>query len=134
MSTCLSVVFVVGFAVSLAQGRIKASRNLHSHLLNRIMRCPMSFFDTTPLGRIVNRFSRDVDTVDVLIPGNIEFWLYCSFTVLSTLIVVRCSFTIQIIHFFTPLEKRIAEKKIYCRIFNNKILSTNYSNIQNNFQ
>ncbi|OQV12310.1 Multidrug resistance-associated protein 1 [Hypsibius exemplaris] len=84
----LQLIFIVGFSISLAEGRIRASQNIHQKLLYRILRCPMSFFDTTPLGRIVNRFSRDVDTVDTLIPGNIEFWLFCSFSVASTLVVI----------------------------------------------
>lgn len=82
-------IFIALFSVCMAQARVKASRNLHERLLTKIMRCPMSFFDTTPLGRIINRFSRDVDTVDVLIPGNIEFWLFNIFGVFSTMIVVR---------------------------------------------
>ena len=59
----LTAIFVALACYMLAQGRIRASRNLHSGMLQRIIRAPMAFFDTTPLGRIVNRFSKDVDTV-----------------------------------------------------------------------
>ena len=36
---------------------LDAARKLHNSMLLRIMRGPMSFFETTPLGRILNRFS-----------------------------------------------------------------------------
>lgn len=41
-----------------------ASRTLHLNALTRVMHAPTSFFDTTPLGRIMNRFSKDVDVID----------------------------------------------------------------------
>ncbi|XP_038050343.1 multidrug resistance-associated protein 5-like isoform X2 [Patiria miniata] len=50
---------------------IRASTRIHDSLLRKIMRCPMSFFDTTPLGRILNRFSKDMDEVDLLLPTNL---------------------------------------------------------------
>jgi ABC-type multidrug transport system fused ATPase/permease subunit len=40
------------------------SNQLHRTAIIRIMHAPMSLFDTTPLGRIMNRFSKDMDTID----------------------------------------------------------------------
>lgn len=39
-----------------AYGTINAARVLHNKMLHTTMRLPMSFFDTTPLGRIANRY------------------------------------------------------------------------------
>lgn len=51
-----------------AIGCLRAARDLHNKLLHNCVRLPMAFFDTTPLGRILNRFSKDVDTVDNVLP------------------------------------------------------------------
>ena len=37
-------------------------------MLDRILHVPTSYFDTVPLGRIVNRFSSDQNTIDVMLP------------------------------------------------------------------
>ena len=46
---------------SAPQGTLRASSRLHDELFRRILRSPMKFFDTTPTGRILNRFSKDMD-------------------------------------------------------------------------
>ncbi|GAV03421.1 hypothetical protein RvY_13847 [Ramazzottius varieornatus] len=83
--------FVFLSALILAYGQIRASRLLHFNMLARVLRAPMAFFDTTPLGRIVNRFSKDIDTVDTGLPMNIRMWLNCVFSVIATIVVICVS-------------------------------------------
>ncbi|XP_070188571.1 multidrug resistance-associated protein 1-like [Littorina saxatilis] len=81
-------VFVVIYAVIMAFRQIHASRLMHRRMLERIMRAPMSFFDTTPLGRIVNRFSQDMDMLDSEICLDVEIWVDNVEQVLSTVIAI----------------------------------------------
>ena len=54
----------------LTKGVLRASLDLHNKMLYTIMRSSMSFFDVTPLGRILNRFSKDIDVCDNTISNN----------------------------------------------------------------
>ncbi|XP_006630977.3 ATP-binding cassette sub-family C member 2 [Lepisosteus oculatus] len=81
-------------------GAISASRILHTRLLRNVLRVPMVFFDTTPSGRIVNRFAKDIFTVDEAIPMSFRSWLMCFLGVIGTLFVICLAtpfFTIVII-------------------------------------
>lgn len=84
-------IFVLIECFALATGTVAASGNLHRSLLRNILRAPMAFFDTTPLGRVLNRFSRDIDTVDVNIPGTLRAWLSLFSNVFGTLIIISYS-------------------------------------------
>ena len=81
-------VFVLIGALSLALAGIFASRKLHTKLLSNVLRSPMSFFDTTPLGRVLNRFSKDIYVIDEVVPRSISMFLMTSFSVLNTLVVI----------------------------------------------
>ena len=62
----------------------------------------MAFFDTTPLGRIVNRFSKDVAIVDDVLPRSFSFWFSGLFEVIATIII--CTYaTWQFICVVVPL-------------------------------
>ncbi|MFH4978425.1 hypothetical protein AB6A40_005134 [Gnathostoma spinigerum] len=85
---------VCGFALSiyfLVIAGLHASRNLHFPLLHSLLRSPMSFFDTTPLGRILNRFGKDIDIIDQLLPINFRFFVMCILQVFSTVLAIMLS-------------------------------------------
>ncbi|EGT49215.1 hypothetical protein CAEBREN_16379 [Caenorhabditis brenneri] len=69
----------------------RASKNLHGPLIHNLMRSPMSFYDTTPLGRILNRCAKDIETIDFMLPMNFRSILMCFLQVSFTLIVIIIS-------------------------------------------
>ena len=47
---------------------INSSKNLHNSMLAAVLKAPVLFFDTNPVGRVLNRFSRDIGIMDELLP------------------------------------------------------------------
>ncbi|XP_026888207.2 multidrug resistance-associated protein 9 [Electrophorus electricus] len=67
---------------------LHASSKLHDTMFRKILASPMSFFDTTPTGRMVNRFSKDQDEVDAVLPFNMENFLQFCMMVTATVLTV----------------------------------------------
>uniref|UniRef100_A0A336KSQ1 ABC-type glutathione-S-conjugate transporter n=1 Tax=Culicoides sonorensis TaxID=179676 RepID=A0A336KSQ1_CULSO len=78
-------------SLTLALGCLYAAKLMHNILLSNIMRLPMSKFDTTPLGRILNLCSKDVDVCDTTLPSNIRSCLMCLLSVTATITVISIS-------------------------------------------
>uniref|UniRef100_A0A8D2LEX9 ATP binding cassette subfamily C member 3 n=1 Tax=Varanus komodoensis TaxID=61221 RepID=A0A8D2LEX9_VARKO len=76
---------------TLALGGIRAARTLHAALLENKLHTPQSFYDTTPTGRIINRFSKDIYVIDEVIPPTILMFLGTFFTSVSTMLVIIVS-------------------------------------------
>ncbi|XP_032413049.1 ATP-binding cassette sub-family C member 4 [Xiphophorus hellerii] len=53
---------------------VKAAQNLHNSMFNAILRAPVRFFDINPIGRVLNRFSKDIGQVDAMLP-----WTFADF-------------------------------------------------------
>ena len=67
---------------------LAASSKMHHKMLQQIMSCPLSFFDTTPLGRIMNRFSTDISVCDSMLPESINDLISLSLDFIGNTIVV----------------------------------------------
>lgn len=76
------VIAVSVSSLALYIGTLDASAILHVHMLKAVLRAPTTtFFDVTPVGRILNRFSKDVDILDNVLPMTLRGWVSCFFAV-----------------------------------------------------
>jgi len=83
------------FSISLTMMGTRASKVMLNRAITRALRAPMSFFDTTPLGRITNRFSRDVDVMDNNLSDALRMYLLTMAMILSVFALIMAYF-----HFF----------------------------------
>uniref|UniRef100_A0A3B4BUZ0 ATP-binding cassette, sub-family C (CFTR/MRP), member 3 n=1 Tax=Pygocentrus nattereri TaxID=42514 RepID=A0A3B4BUZ0_PYGNA len=79
---------VMSSTFTLALGKIQAACKLHQSLLDNKFHTPQAFFDTTPIGRIINRFSKDIYVIDEALPYTVLMFLGTFFASLSTMIVI----------------------------------------------
>lgn len=108
----LGIYFLLGFgssALVLVQTcimwiwcTIQGSKRLHNDMAISVLRAPMSFFETTPIGRILNRFSNDIYKVDEILGRVFGMFFSNSTKVLFTIIVI-CFSTWQFIFLILPL-------------------------------
>ncbi|KAG4066305.1 hypothetical protein HA402_000529 [Bradysia odoriphaga] len=82
-----SLCYLFGY-VFLAISVLRAVTVIHNNMLHRILRAPMSFFNVTPLGRIVNRFSSDIEALDGNIQYQIGGWICHIFKLFGILITL----------------------------------------------
>ncbi|XP_054478436.1 multidrug resistance-associated protein 1-like [Anoplopoma fimbria] len=77
-----------GTTLAIALGGVVASRRLHADLLHSVMHSPMSFFEVTPSGNLLNRFSKEVDAIDCMIPDGLKMMLGYLFKLLEVCIIL----------------------------------------------
>ncbi|KAH9003061.1 ABC transporter [Lactarius hatsudake] len=65
-----------------------ASRRMHDNAITRVMLSPMSFFETTPVGRIMNRFSKDIDTIDNMLADSFRMLINTFSTIIGAIVLI----------------------------------------------
>jgi len=107
----LGVYIVLGFVSSLfslmkglalVESAFHSSVKLHNMMLGNVLRAQTMFYDQTPAGRILNRFSRDLDTLDAGIADQLAGIVSLVFVSISTVTVISGVMPVLIV-FFVPL-------------------------------
>lgn len=100
-------------------GGILASRYLHQSMLYDVLRSPMSFFERTPSGNLVNRFSKEIDTIDSVIPSILKMFTGSLFNVMGACVIILMATPLVaiiipflgLLYFFVQVKKKKKKKQ-----------------------
>jgi len=74
---------------------LKASENLHDEMIKAVFKAPVLIFDTNPVGRILNRFSKDIGNMDDQLPGQFLFAVQLCLYFFSATILSAAQFSLS---------------------------------------
>ncbi|MEJ1287069.1 hypothetical protein NN561_018084 [Cricetulus griseus] len=94
---CLQAIGLFASMAAVFLGGVRASGLLFQNLLWDIVRSPIGFFECTPIGRLLNRFSKETDTVDVDIPDKLRSLLTYTFGLLEVGLAVSMATPLAIV-------------------------------------
>ncbi|XP_076615304.1 ATP-binding cassette sub-family C member 3 isoform X1 [Chaetodon auriga] len=81
------VLLLVNCLLCRAYSMLRAAKLMHRNMLQGVLRAPQAFFESTPSGRLLNRFSKDMDAIDSHIPDNIDIWMRTFWYTLNVLLI-----------------------------------------------
>ncbi|XP_069563543.1 ATP-binding cassette sub-family C member 3 isoform X1 [Brachyistius frenatus] len=81
------VLLLVNCLLCRAYSMLRAAKLMHNNMLQGVLRAPQAFFESTPIGRLLNRFSKDLDAIDSHIPDNIDIWMRTFWYTLNVLLI-----------------------------------------------
>lgn len=84
----VSLVVSIWRAAAFFLACVAASRKLHDAAFAHVLKAPLSFFDSNPSGRIINRLSKDIGILDDLLPATLFDFLSAFATVLAIVVLV----------------------------------------------
>lgn len=88
-ATVLFLIGVLGRGLLFAVSSIRKSTEFHNKMFKSVIYARMSFFDSTPIGRILNAFARHQFTIDVQLAESLfQFLQYAPFILTSVLLIM----------------------------------------------
>ena len=97
---------------------IRTSRRIHNAMLNSVVRSGVRFFEATPTGRILNRFTRDIDATEGSIPESIRELIF-SLLAMTSILTVITSVTPYFLFTLVPIVILfvLVQVRTFCLIF-----------------
>ncbi|XP_057458600.1 ABC transporter C family member 12-like isoform X2 [Lotus japonicus] len=75
---------------------LRAAKRLHDAMLDKILSAPMIFFQTNPVGRIINRFAKDTGDIDMYVFALVNGFLGQVWQLVSTFVLIGTVSTISL--------------------------------------
>ena len=97
------IIVLLARGISWAYSTITAGIHYHNNALSSILHAPNTFYDTTPIGRILNRFADDINALDTSLPLALLFVFIMVTYVIGTLISVAVANPLFIIGAFIAM-------------------------------
>ena len=109
----LSILLLCGRSIYVLFVSVLCSQRLHHTVLGHVLSAPVpTFFDVTPVGRILNRFSSDLDQIDTLVPQLVIFCL--QFSIQTLAVIVVCALTSPyILLLYVPIAAAFVQIQAY---------------------
>ncbi|KAL4010212.1 hypothetical protein IC575_030442 [Cucumis melo] len=114
------------YSIWFIRSSLHAARTLHDQMLLSTIKAPMLFFNINPLGRIVNRFSKDIGEIDRIIPQRLHVLLEQISSILCTFILIGILSTLSLCAIF-PLILCFYVVYLYYQVTNMHFLFYYYS-------
>ena len=86
-----TIVACVVRAILLYGFSLKASKELHNKMLNSVIETKIRFFDLNPIGRIMNRFSKDFSNLDFILPNALFEYFLCGIMCIGSILLTSAS-------------------------------------------
>ena len=119
LGLCYMIILVTR-NVLMAISSNRAGSRMHERLLHAVMAAPMSFFHTTPSGRLLNRFSQDTYQLDEKVADSLSSFTNQLFVAMSTVVVITMAsswflmmvppialFYVSVMNYFVPCSREI---------------------------
>jgi ABC-type multidrug transport system fused ATPase/permease subunit len=119
---------------------IKAGKLMHDNMLQSVLRAPVRFFDSTPVGRIIQRFSRDIESVDVYLQWSFISVVNCilqvvvSVCLILTLVPVMFLVIAPVLYAYYIIQKNYRAPAREAKRFDSVSRSPRYSHFKETLQ
>uniref|UniRef100_A0A4W6BWQ9 ABC-type glutathione-S-conjugate transporter n=1 Tax=Lates calcarifer TaxID=8187 RepID=A0A4W6BWQ9_LATCA len=108
---------IFGTTVAISICGIIASRHLHMDLLINVLRSPMSFFESTPSGNLLNRFAKEIDAIDCMVPDGLKMMLSYVFKLMEVSLSAPAWFhSLKLVFYFSTVGYRASTVATSCQL------------------